>query len=240
MTFEYKSSSNFGAVLITKSPVHRDAYYHESPFRRWVKDNAHVLMQHKRKYEIKTHGLCIITDVYSTEKCSVNAWTDSSRTVKVEFAVNALGQLDVGVGGGWSVQGSAGGWSHYAGEESTSEKDTSEESTDKRNAGKKRRGKKGISRKGSGDKQTSEKDNEKDAGEQKAGERGRGEKKGSGKKGSGEKGTGEKGTQEKGLGKKGTDRYGHGEDGHGEKSLSPVSTPFGLRLIRALVGYRLR
>ena len=116
IVYEYKSSADFGAVLITKNPVHRNAYYHESPFKRWVRDNADFLMRHKRREEIKNHGLSIVTDVYTTKKCSLNAWTDSSKAVRVGFSVNAQGQLNVGADGGWSVAESAGGWNHYEGE----------------------------------------------------------------------------------------------------------------------------
>jgi len=116
LVYEYKSSTDFGAVLITQNPVHRNAFYHESPFKRWVKDNADNLIKHRRREEIKNHGLTIVTDVYTSKKCSLNAWTDSSKAVRVGFSVNAMGQLNVGADGGWSVAESAGGWNHYEGE----------------------------------------------------------------------------------------------------------------------------
>jgi hypothetical protein len=116
VVFEYKSSANFGAVLITSNPVHRDAFYHESPFKRWVKDNVDTLMHHPRREEIKEHGLCIVTDVYSTKKCSLTAWEGSEKVVQVGFKVTAEGVLDVGLSGGWYVHQTAGAWNHYSGE----------------------------------------------------------------------------------------------------------------------------
>ncbi|EON64522.1 hypothetical protein W97_03755 [Coniosporium apollinis CBS 100218] len=94
LTFEYKSSGNFGAILITEKPIHREAFHHESPFKRWVKDNVDALMESKHKDEIKSHRLSIVTDVYSTKKSSLTTWTDSSRTIRVGFKVTAQNAVD--------------------------------------------------------------------------------------------------------------------------------------------------
>src|ERR1700753_2650604 len=59
---------HFGAVFISQNPVHRNAFYHESLFKRWVRDNADNLMKHRRSEEIKDHGLTIVTDVYTGKK----------------------------------------------------------------------------------------------------------------------------------------------------------------------------
>jgi hypothetical protein len=116
VVFKYKSTDDSGAVLITKTPVHRDAFYHESPFTRWVKSNSVALMRHARKDEIKKYGLTIITDVYSTKRCSLTAWRGTSKTVQAGFNVTAEGLLDVGFDSSWYVNKTAGAWNHYAGE----------------------------------------------------------------------------------------------------------------------------
>jgi len=113
--FEYQSSGDFGAVLITASPVHRAAFYYESPFKRWVKSNVDALHRSPRHAEIKKYGLSIVTDTYSTKKCSLTAWADKSRKVTIGFKVNAQGLIDVGIDGGWYVGTAAGGWNHYEG-----------------------------------------------------------------------------------------------------------------------------
>lgn len=99
-----------------QKPIHRDVSYHESPFKRWVKDNVDALMESQYKDEIHSHGLPIATSVYSTKNSSLTSLTDSSRKIRVGFKVTAEDLIDVETDGGWYLGATPGRWNHYEGE----------------------------------------------------------------------------------------------------------------------------
>jgi len=113
--FEYQSSTDFGAVLIASKPVHRDGYYFESPFTRWVQDNVDVLRNCRRGPDIEEHGLIIITYTYSTRKCTLNAWQDKSKKISLGLSASATDGLGIETEAGWFVGTSSSGWKDYSG-----------------------------------------------------------------------------------------------------------------------------
>ncbi|KAK0703693.1 hypothetical protein B0T26DRAFT_732278 [Lasiosphaeria miniovina] len=112
--YKYQGSENAGAVLITVKPISARSFLHESPFSRWTYDNIDALMASPRGEDIKTHGLAIIRDTYSTKKCLLNVWESGSRAFSVGLTVDAHGVLNLGVGGGWSDATDAGGCREFS------------------------------------------------------------------------------------------------------------------------------
>lgn len=115
MFLEFHSSSDSGAVMVTAKPVKHKAYYHESPFSRWVTDNLDALTAGPRQEEIKKYGLSIITDTYSSKKCILNAWQGKEKSVSIGLSVNSKGIVDLGLEGGWHIETASGGWKEYSG-----------------------------------------------------------------------------------------------------------------------------
>ena len=114
---KYTSSSDFGAILMTDSPIEKKGYLYKSPFHDWVRDNLRQLLQ-KRETEIKEHGLWIIRWTYSTSKASINAWAGTDKKVVVGFQVSTFG-TDFGPKGEWHKGHADSSWDDYVPKEST-------------------------------------------------------------------------------------------------------------------------
>ena len=109
---KYTSSSDFGAILMTDSPIEKKAFLYKSPFIDWVRANAQCLLQ-KRELEIKEQGLWIIRWTYSTKKASINAWAGTDKKVVVGFQASAYG-TEFGPKGGWHKGRADTAWDDYA------------------------------------------------------------------------------------------------------------------------------
>ena len=114
---KYTSSSDFGAILMTDSPIEKKAYLYKSPFNDWVRANSRQLLQ-TRGMEIKEHGLWIIRWTYSTSKASINAWVGTDKRVVVGFKVSTFG-TDFGPKGEWHRGHADSSWDDYIPKEST-------------------------------------------------------------------------------------------------------------------------
>ena len=68
----YKSSLDYGAMLLTVPPVTKEFYYHEMPFLKWFERNAKAIL--KNFPEVKERDLWVVTMTCSTPECSINAW----------------------------------------------------------------------------------------------------------------------------------------------------------------------
>jgi len=108
--YSYSTNSALGAVLFTSSPVTHERYYHESPFKNWVKKNAAVIFQ--RWPEVKKHGLWIITSTYATKKCAINMCYNGGRGFKVGFSAKAV-MGEAGPSGEWHRDQADEGWGEY-------------------------------------------------------------------------------------------------------------------------------
>jgi hypothetical protein len=113
LQIKYTTSSSFGAVLVTEPPVTHNAFYYTSPFTTWVQDNAHALLSGDYKEDIRKNGLVVVTQTYTTSKCSITAWTDTKSEAFLGFDVGIKGAGDVKAQGGWYEGNSAGGWEKY-------------------------------------------------------------------------------------------------------------------------------
>lgn len=110
---KYTTSSSFGAVLATTPPVTHSALYHQSPFSAWVADNASALLSGDYKEDIRTNGLVVVTQTYSTTKCALTAWTEGKEEAFLGFEASIPGVANIDPKGGWVTGNSAGGWSEY-------------------------------------------------------------------------------------------------------------------------------
>lgn len=92
--FTYSNSTAGGALLLTTPPITRQRYYHETPFKRWVQDNAASLIH--RREEIATYGLWIVCSTHATRDCAIHLWDEKSRKVDVGFDVGVDGVGELG------------------------------------------------------------------------------------------------------------------------------------------------
>ena len=109
---KYTSSSDFGAVLVTASPIVHRAYHYQSPFSNWVKDNAEELFFGARRQEVKEHGLFVITQTFATTKCSITAWKTPQSEVFLGFDIGTMG-AGLESSGIWYEGRSSSGWNSY-------------------------------------------------------------------------------------------------------------------------------
>ena len=107
----YKSSLDYGAVLLTVPPVTKEFYYHEMPFLKWFERNAKAIL--KNFPEVKERDLWVVTMTCSTPECSINAWRSTDKEVAVGFsaAVSALTGLEAK--GKWYTASDDGGWNYF-------------------------------------------------------------------------------------------------------------------------------
>ncbi|KAI9737656.1 MAG: hypothetical protein M1818_005660 [Claussenomyces sp. TS43310] len=106
--YEYKSSSNFGAILMTKEPILRKALYHDYPFRVWVRENTAALL--RLRPEIKEHGLWMVKSTYSTPQYSLNVWTAKEKEVVIGFKTKIVQAGEIGPHADWYESSQDSGW----------------------------------------------------------------------------------------------------------------------------------
>lgn len=113
--FTYSNSTAGGALLLTTPPITRQRYYYETPFKRWVHDNAEKLVH--RREEITKYGMWIVCSTYATRDCAIHLWDERSREVDVGFEVGVNGVGELGPAGGWKLGSAEGGWERYTSDE---------------------------------------------------------------------------------------------------------------------------
>ena len=118
---EYRTSSDFGAVLLSSSPVVRDAFYYKAPFKAWMRENASNLLQGPLAEDINEHGLFIVTQTHATRKCALTAWRSSENSVYFGFGAGTMGLAEIDPKVAWYAGRSESGWDIYEAEEGESE-----------------------------------------------------------------------------------------------------------------------
>lgn len=92
-------------------------YHHrvsqESDIRTWFNRNKKKLLAAKYASQISEHGLFIVTGTYSTTRCSIASWSDTSSDVYLGCSADVAGSQLADVHGGWYLGSSAGGLNHY-------------------------------------------------------------------------------------------------------------------------------
>lgn len=107
----FYNSTTGGALLLTTPPITHERLYHETPFKRWVHNNAVELV--RQREELLEYGLWIVLSTHTTSDCAIHVWDDAQKTVDVGFdvSVDAVGEL--GPAGGWTIGRGDGGWERY-------------------------------------------------------------------------------------------------------------------------------
>ena len=113
---EYSTSSDFGAVLLSSSPIVCDAFYYKAPFKAWMRENAMTLLRGPLAEDIKKYGLFIVTQTHATRKCALTAWRSSENGVHFGFGVGALGLAEIDPNVAWYAGRSESGWDIYEAE----------------------------------------------------------------------------------------------------------------------------
>jgi hypothetical protein len=92
---EYTSKSSFGAVLVALPPIRRERYYFTVPFKHWANTNASALIKMDIWDDIKSSGLCIITQTYATPKYTFTACNETGKAVYLGFEAEVKGAGDL-------------------------------------------------------------------------------------------------------------------------------------------------
>jgi hypothetical protein len=106
--YEFESSDDFGAILMTKAPVLHERLYGSTTYRKWCRDNTPILLD--KWPEIKKNGLIIVTSTYNTREANINAWEDKSKKVSIGFIASTVDVFDVAPSSEWYKAPSDGGW----------------------------------------------------------------------------------------------------------------------------------
>ena len=112
----YSTSSDFGAVLLSSSPILRDAFYYKAPFRAWMRENASNLLQGPLAEDIEEHGLFVVTQTHATRKCALTAWRSSEKSIYFGFGAGTMGLAEIDPKVGWYAGRSESGWDIYEAE----------------------------------------------------------------------------------------------------------------------------
>ena len=113
---EYRTSSDFGAVLLSSSPIVRDAFYYKAPFRAWMRENASNLLQGPLAEDIEEYGLFIVTQTHATRKCALTAWRSSEKSIYFGFGAGTMGLAEIDPKVAWYAGRSESGWDIYEAE----------------------------------------------------------------------------------------------------------------------------
>jgi hypothetical protein len=103
------TSEDYGAVLVTTPGIHHHRVSQEYDIRAWFDRNKKQLLAAKYADQLVEHGLFIVTGTYSTDRCSITSWSDTSSDIYLGLNTDHL----PGVHGRWGLGRSASGWNHY-------------------------------------------------------------------------------------------------------------------------------
>jgi hypothetical protein len=107
------TSEHYGAVLVTTPHIHHHRVSQEYDIRKWFNRNKKQLLAAKYASQIFEHGLFIVTGTYTTTRCSIASWSDTSSDVYLGCSADVAGIQLADVHGGWYLGSSAGGLDYY-------------------------------------------------------------------------------------------------------------------------------
>ncbi|KAI9741098.1 MAG: hypothetical protein M1834_002811 [Cirrosporium novae-zelandiae] len=117
VNLKFEKSSKYGAVLMT-DPVTYTSFPHKPPFHQWCKANASALLADKTYGpELKEHHLFIVTEVYSTPRCSIVQWEDTTKEISIGVSAEAWGAGKLTGSGFWNKITNLGTWRGFGFEE---------------------------------------------------------------------------------------------------------------------------
>ena len=100
---------------MTESPVWRESLYFDRPFREWVAENSATLLN--TRPELREHGLLVVRWIYSTARCSLNAWTAKEKQITIGFKAKVVGAGELGPDADWYESSADSGWIHSQAQE---------------------------------------------------------------------------------------------------------------------------
>ncbi|KAH7186865.1 hypothetical protein DER44DRAFT_801870 [Fusarium oxysporum] len=108
---EYRTKTDFGAVLMCDSDVIVEGYDVRKPFERWVRENKVTL---SKVEELRRHGIVCSTWTYSSESVHLTVWQNSENTVTVGCTAGAQGIASASAGRTWFRGRSGSSWTDWS------------------------------------------------------------------------------------------------------------------------------
>lgn len=100
-------------------PVTYATFPHKAKFHKWCKDNAAALLSDETfGPEVRKRSFWIITEVYTSPRCSITYWDGSNKEMKIDISAEAWSAGKLTGGGFWTKSTSAGSWRGYGFEQS--------------------------------------------------------------------------------------------------------------------------
>ncbi|KAK4067517.1 hypothetical protein Trihar35433_6077 [Trichoderma harzianum] len=100
ITVSFESKNDQGAVLFTENPVLGHQIGDELSALQWMAENTPE-MKRRHMNIIKTHGLWIVTKIYSTRRCVIAVMNSESSSVEIDLD-NAQGLLTLSPNSTWT------------------------------------------------------------------------------------------------------------------------------------------
>ncbi|OKP15169.1 hypothetical protein PENSUB_2211 [Penicillium subrubescens] len=103
------------AAILMADPVTYFRCEDDQPLRDWLNENEELLMHDpNHRNNILHHGLCIITGVYRTPRCTIGQWRGRGTEISIELDVGVFNQAGAITGGGsWKKIAGGGYWKAY-------------------------------------------------------------------------------------------------------------------------------
>ncbi|KAJ6118508.1 hypothetical protein N7471_013128 [Penicillium samsonianum] len=112
---EYRSNTDFGALLICDSPVSSEGYDFRRPFLEWLRLNSNKLLHDYP--DLKKYGAYIATWTYSATDIHMKLWSDSATRVNIGFSVEATSVVKADQRLKWLRSHSGKGWRDWSGKQ---------------------------------------------------------------------------------------------------------------------------
>ncbi|KAK0118518.1 hypothetical protein ONS95_007409 [Cadophora gregata] len=117
----FEKSSNYGAVLMA-DPVTFESFPHKEQFHQWCKANAPILLADKIFGPVlKRRPLFIVTELYSTPRCSITYWEGATKQVSIGVSADAWSAGKLTGSGFWGKSTNVGTWRGFGFDDSEDE-----------------------------------------------------------------------------------------------------------------------
>jgi hypothetical protein len=104
---KYKTSTDFGAILMCDEEAVVEGYDHRDPFRAWLKQNAPTLLTNYPT--VKKHGIYVATLTYSSSDIHIEVWQNPQKEITLGFKAGVTGVGSVGPSVKWMRASSSDG-----------------------------------------------------------------------------------------------------------------------------------
>ena len=110
VAFSLDKSMKYGAVLLCNTPVTRQGFAHEMPFRTWAKKNAKNILV--RCPDARKSGFYVAITTWTSADVWTNTWTDTQREVSLGFKTRVLMAGEIAPSLTYMNGASGSGWIH--------------------------------------------------------------------------------------------------------------------------------